>query len=141
FGRTARRGVWGGGGPLLRAGLRRGGRGRGAGVAPAAGPAVNASAGLPLSVVSNTVKAACLFAAGKAAAPGLISAKAAALTEGALKTMFLGKLKIIAAGLGGLAVFSPGASGLLPQSPAGPRPPGQETRNAAPSRQGKTAAR
>jgi RNA polymerase sigma factor (sigma-70 family) len=40
-----------------------------------------ASAGVPLSVVSSTIKAATLFAAGQAAA-GVISVKVAALTEG-----------------------------------------------------------
>ena len=51
-----------------------------------------ASAGPPASVVSCTIKAATLFAAGKEAARGL-SAKAVALTEGVLKTMLLTKLK------------------------------------------------
>jgi RNA polymerase sigma factor (sigma-70 family) len=50
-----------------------------------------ASAGVPTSVVSSTIKAASLYAAGQAA--GLISANVAALTEGVLKTMLLNKLK------------------------------------------------
>ena len=53
-----------------------------------------ASAGVPTSVVSSTIKAASLFAAGQAAATGVISAKVAALTEGVLKAMLLTKLKI-----------------------------------------------
>ena len=54
-----------------------------------------ASAGVPTSVVSSTIKAASLFAAGQAAATGAISVKVAALTEGVLKTMLLTKLKIV----------------------------------------------
>jgi hypothetical protein len=47
-----------------------------------------ASAGVPSSVVSSMLKAASLFAAGQAA-PGVISVKVAALTEGVLKAMFM----------------------------------------------------
>src|SRR5262245_21181582 len=53
-----------------------------------------ASAGVPTSVVSSTIKAASLFAAGQAAATGLISAKVAALTVGVLKAMLVSKLKM-----------------------------------------------
>ena len=51
-----------------------------------------ASAGVPVSVVSSTIKAATLLAAGQAAA-GVISVKVAVLTEGVLRAMFLTKLK------------------------------------------------
>jgi hypothetical protein len=53
-----------------------------------------ASALLAPGLMDSTIKAASMIAAGQAAAAGLISAKAAALTEGVLKTMFLSKLKI-----------------------------------------------
>jgi RNA polymerase sigma factor (sigma-70 family) len=56
-----------------------------------------ASAGVPTLVVSSTIKAATLFAAGQTAAAGVISAKAAALTDGVLKSMLLTKLKIATA--------------------------------------------
>jgi RNA polymerase sigma factor (sigma-70 family) len=79
---------------LLRTRLVRRGLGPAAVLVTAAWPAVNASAYLPLSMVSSTVKAASLLAAGQPAAAALISAKAAALTEGVLKTMLLNKLKI-----------------------------------------------
>src|SRR5262249_7330193 len=46
-----------------------------------------ASASVPNSVVSSTIKTASLFAAGNAAATGVISVKVAALTEGVLKAM------------------------------------------------------
>jgi RNA polymerase sigma factor (sigma-70 family) len=52
-----------------------------------------ASAGVPPSVVSSTIKAASLLAAGEAAATGAISVKVAALTEGVLQAMLLTKLK------------------------------------------------
>jgi hypothetical protein len=51
-----------------------------------------ASAGVPTSVVSATIKAASSLAAGQAAA-GVISVKVAVLTEGVLKAMFVTKLK------------------------------------------------
>jgi RNA polymerase sigma factor (sigma-70 family) len=52
-----------------------------------------ASASVPAAVVSSTLKVASLSAAGRATA-GLVSVKAAALTEGVLKSMFLTKLKL-----------------------------------------------
>src|SRR5579871_3589516 len=55
-----------------------------------------ASASVPASVVSSTIKAASLFAAGQAAT-GAISAKVAALTEGVLKAMLLTKIKLVTA--------------------------------------------
>jgi hypothetical protein len=54
-----------------------------------------APACVPMSLVSSTVKAASLLAAGQAAGAGLISAKAAALTEGVVIAMLLNKLKVI----------------------------------------------
>src|SRR5215475_1370820 len=53
-----------------------------------------ASAGVPISVVASTIKAASMFAAGQVAATGAISAHVAALTEGMLKAMLLAKLRI-----------------------------------------------
>ena len=52
-----------------------------------------ASASVPDSAVSSTIKVATLLAAGQAAA-GVVSAPVIALTEGVLKTMLLTKLKI-----------------------------------------------
>jgi hypothetical protein len=48
----------------------------------------------PPGVVYATVKAASLFAAGKAAVPGAVSAPVAALTEGVLKAMLMTKIKV-----------------------------------------------
>lgn len=69
------------------------------------------SASVPTSLVSSTVKAASLLAAGQAAVAGLISIKAAALTEGVVITMLLNKLKtvtmvmMVAAIVGGAGLF------------------------------------
>jgi RNA polymerase sigma factor (sigma-70 family) len=52
-----------------------------------------ASAGVPASLTSSTVKAAAMVAAGRATVAGVVPAKVAALTEGVLKTMLLNKLK------------------------------------------------
>jgi RNA polymerase sigma factor (sigma-70 family) len=79
---------------LLRIRLVRRGLGPAAVLVAASWPALNASACLPASVVSSTVKAASLIAAGNTAAVGLISANVAALTEGVLQNMLLSKLKV-----------------------------------------------
>src|SRR5262245_48063835 len=63
-----------------------------------------ASAAVPVSVVSSTLKAATLAAAGQASAAGVISAQAAALSQGVLKAMLLKKLKVAAAAL--LTIFA-----------------------------------
>jgi RNA polymerase sigma factor (sigma-70 family) len=78
----------------------------------------SASAGVPNLVVSSTIKAASVYAAGQAAA-GVISAEVAALTEGVLKAMLVSKLKIPTAALlivlacvgGGTVALLPGAAG------------------------------
>ena len=54
-----------------------------------------ASASVPAGVLSSTIKAVTLVAAGKATATGLISANVAALTEGVIKAMLLTKLKMM----------------------------------------------
>jgi RNA polymerase sigma factor (sigma-70 family) len=54
-----------------------------------------ATAGVPTTVVSSTIKVATLYAAGKAAAAGAISVKVAALTEGVMKAMLMSKLKLV----------------------------------------------
>src|SRR5262247_2010959 len=84
---------------MLRARLVRRGLGPAAVLVATAWPSATASACLPATLVSSTIKAASLFAAGQAAATGVISVKVAALTEGVLKTMFVSKLKIATGGL------------------------------------------
>ena len=92
----------------------------------------SALAGVPASVVSSTIEAAGLFAAGQTAA-GAISVKVAYLTEGVLKTMLLSKLKIASVVLLTAAVLS-GAAGLAYRTQAGEKAPEAETLAAAPAK-------
>jgi RNA polymerase sigma factor (sigma-70 family) len=77
---------------LARRGLAISGGGLASALAQSA-----ASASAPAPLVASTIQAASLFAAGQAAAAGLLSAKVVALTEGVLKTMLLTKLKTVTA--------------------------------------------
>jgi RNA polymerase sigma factor (sigma-70 family) len=76
-----------------------------------------ASGGVPPSVVSSTVKAASLFAAGQAA--GMISVKVAALTEGVLKAMLISKLRAALAVVLVLGFVATGATALTRRTAAG----------------------
>lgn len=80
-----------------------------------------ASAGVPTSIVSSTIKAASLFAAAQTA--GVISARVAALTEGVVKAMFPTKIKCVLMAVLVLTVFTGGA-GLLYQTQAAEPPKG-----------------
>jgi RNA polymerase sigma factor (sigma-70 family) len=68
-----------------------------AGALGAALAGTTASACVPAPLVASTVKAAALVAAGQAVAAGVVSAEAAALTQGVLKAMLFSKLKTTAA--------------------------------------------
>jgi RNA polymerase sigma factor (sigma-70 family) len=88
-----------------------------------------AAAGPPAALVISTVKAAAWLAAGQAAAAGgVISARAAALTEGVLKAMLLAKLRtVLKASLGSAAVLllvlaAVVGPGPAPSEAAGPGP-------------------
>lgn len=61
---------------------------------------------LPEGIVTASAKAAVLIAAGNAAAPGLVSTQAAALTQGALRMMYMSKLKIAAVVLFGVVALT-----------------------------------
>jgi RNA polymerase sigma factor (sigma-70 family) len=54
------------------------------------------AASLPTVLIDSTLKAAMSFAAGDAAAGGVVSAEAAALTKGVLHAMFMTKIKTLA---------------------------------------------
>jgi RNA polymerase sigma factor (sigma-70 family) len=69
-----------------------------------------ASAGVPISVVASTVKAASTCAAGQVAASGAISAPVAALAEGVLKGMLLAKLRLPLAVVVALALAGTGVA-------------------------------
>jgi RNA polymerase sigma factor (sigma-70 family) len=71
-----------------------------------------AAANVPPSVLSATVKAASLLAAGHRAVTAVVSVKVAVLAEGVLKTMLWNKLKMAAMVLFVVAAFGVGASGL-----------------------------
>jgi RNA polymerase sigma factor (sigma-70 family) len=98
---------------------------------------------VPSLVLSRAIKAAITFAAGKAAATGVISVKAAILTEGVLKAMLLSKLKTVMSVVVILSVLVFGGGLLMHHTAAG-----QQTRAepdaakpaSAPSDQPKPAA-
>ncbi len=95
-----------------------------------------ASANVPTALAESTLQAAYATAAGQTLAAGLVSAQAAALTEGVMKTMYLAKLKLAAlvaiatlavGGLGAIGVSTLSAGNVPevavqaePQAPAGP---------------------
>src|SRR5262249_42741368 len=54
-----------------------------------------ASAGVPTAVISSTIQAVRLLAAGPAALAGAVAPAVAALTEGVLHTMFVSRLKTL----------------------------------------------
>jgi hypothetical protein len=62
------------------------------------------------ALLDQTVKAALHFAVYKGAAPGLVSANVAALTKGALKAMFMTKLKLLTATFLALAIIGTGSA-------------------------------
>jgi RNA polymerase sigma factor (sigma-70 family) len=104
---------------LARHGLRA------SGAALAAALSQNApAAGVPAGVLASTINAACLLAAGRAAAAGVVSAEVAALAEGVARATLVAKLKVAAAVLLALSAAGLGAAGLLHRTrgeePGGP---------------------
>jgi RNA polymerase sigma factor (sigma-70 family) len=88
-----------------------------------------AEAVVPAPLFSTTVRAALWFAGEGAGAASPVSAQAVALARGAFRTMFLNKLRIVAAVLLAAAMLGAGATMLLraaPQAgPPAPAAPGQ----------------
>jgi RNA polymerase sigma factor (sigma-70 family) len=80
----------------------------------------------PSALVSSTIKAASVLAAGRAAG---FSARVAALTEGTVKAMFMTKIKSVLAVM--LVATVAGAVGLIYQSQAGEQPMAKEEQPAA----------
>ncbi len=74
--------------------------------------AKSASASVPAPLLVSTIKAAACVAADQALTAGIVSAKVAALTQGALKAMLISKLKIATFVLLGLSLFTFGALAL-----------------------------
>jgi RNA polymerase sigma factor (sigma-70 family) len=85
---------------------------------------------VPAALLHSTLKAACLIAAGQAAVAGMVSAQAAALSQGVLRTMFWTRLTMACTVLLGVGALGVGA-GLLayakptepPVQPVAERPP------------------
>ncbi len=94
---------------LLRSRLRRRGITLSSGALAVVLATNAAQAVAPTSLVVSTVEAALVGAAGKATSAGLISAQAAALTEGVLQAMLMTKLKIAAVLLLSVGVIATGA--------------------------------
>jgi RNA polymerase sigma factor (sigma-70 family) len=82
-----------------------------------------ASASVPASVVSKTVKVASLTAAGRATT-GVISVKVAALADGVLKAMFLSKLKsVVGVLMVAVCLIGVGPAVVLGKQPDSPKKP------------------
>jgi hypothetical protein len=97
---------------LLRTRLTRRGLGPAVLLVAAAWPWASAPACVSTSLVSRTVKAASLFAAGQVVPAGVISTQVASLTQGVLKSMLLCKLKVAVLVVLTLGVLGIGASAL-----------------------------
>jgi RNA polymerase sigma factor (sigma-70 family) len=104
-------------GLLAKALTRRGLALSGGGVALLLGQTAGA---VPASLLSSTMKAANAFAAGLAAAAGVVPAEVVALTEGVLKAMSMNKTKTVLVGLfaAGLLTFAGLLPSALPQAPS-----------------------
>jgi RNA polymerase sigma factor (sigma-70 family) len=88
-----------------------------------------ASACAPTLLVSSTIQAATLTAAGKTAVAGIISANAAALMEGAMKAMLLTKLKTAFTALLVLGMVALGGGLLSHQAAVGQQVPSAERKS------------
>jgi RNA polymerase sigma factor (sigma-70 family) len=117
---------------LLRARLVRRGLGPAALLVTTAWPAAQASASVPASLWGSTATAALQIAAGHAAT-AVVSARVAALTEGALRTMFLTKLKKLGTLVLVLGLLSGAAGLLIPHTEA--QDPGPQDQRAATAQQ------
>lgn len=99
-----------------------------------------ASAFVPPLIVSSTIKAATLLAAGQTMTAGLVSSKVIALSEGVVKAMMLSKAKIgmmallvvatAGAGGGGLFYYSQAATAEQSSKPVA-HPPSKSLKNAS----------
>jgi RNA polymerase sigma factor (sigma-70 family) len=83
-----------------------------------------ASAGVPTLLMSSTVEAATMIAAGQTATAGVISVNVAALTEGVLKAMMVSKVKVVTVVL--LAVVCIGGTGTFLLPAVGQPPPAEK---------------
>lgn len=91
------------------------------------------AASVPSSVLYPTIKTVTLVAPGQAAATGLVSARAAALAEGVLKTMSLSRLKATATLLLAVAILACGTAGFNLQVLSSQEPKSPAARAHAPA--------
>jgi RNA polymerase sigma factor (sigma-70 family) len=81
------------------------------------------TAALPVTFTSTTTQAAMLYAGGKLAAGGLLSAKTAALAEGTLKMLTIAKMKMAAAVIVTATVVTGGSVAVVQQVAQGESAP------------------
>jgi RNA polymerase sigma factor (sigma-70 family) len=94
----------------LRKDLVRRGLDFSAAALPTALASSSASPAVPVALIDSTLQAAFILATQRAEVASLVSANVALLTKGALRAMFMTKLKIIAAVLLSLGVITAGSS-------------------------------
>jgi RNA polymerase sigma factor (sigma-70 family) len=116
----------------LRRRLTRRGVGLSAGLIAGELSLAELTAAVPATLAEATVKAALRWAAGRAAAAGMVSARVLTWTEGGLRAMFLVKLRIAATAALAIGLAGAGA-GLLTRQPRGEQPPAPAP-TAAPAR-------
>jgi RNA polymerase sigma factor (sigma-70 family) len=97
--------------------------------------ALSQGASAPAAVVSSTIQAASLLAAGPAVSSGLISAKVIALSEGVLKTMLVTKIKSAMAVVLVIGLVCGVAGTGLRHGPLAAQPAGPEAAAASPQGQ------
>jgi multidrug resistance efflux pump len=90
-----------------------------------------APAAVAAALVEATAKAAMHFAAGGPAAAGVVSARAAALAKGALRTMWMTKLKTVAAAVLLVTLLGTGLGGLVYSTLNAAPPAGRDQPGAA----------
>lgn len=91
---------------MLAARLARRGIAMAGGALAAIPPLHMASASVPASIVTSTIKAASLYATGQVVIAGVISVEVITLTEAVLKAMLLTKLKIVSGILALIPLFA-----------------------------------
>jgi uncharacterized protein (TIGR03067 family) len=100
-----------------------------------------ASAGVPTSLISSTVKAATILAAGQATVAGVVPARVAALTEGVMKSIMLTKLKCLMAVMLAVTAMASLGAGFVGYGTAGGQSANRKSGTVAPKADAKAQAR
>src|SRR5262249_34454200 len=85
-----------------------------------------AAGSVPVSLLKSTAQAASCYAAGRTVPTEIVSARVAALAQGVLTSMFLMKLKVVAAGLMVVVLLAAGTGVMLTAAPGETKPIEQE---------------